>query len=61
MRSFGDGSPKRKKGELRSSSIVVCGQRSDARQLLTEIDGWFPKGFDTAELQGTKALLTELP
>jgi DNA-binding winged helix-turn-helix (wHTH) protein/predicted ATPase len=36
------------------------GQRAEARQLLAEIYGWFTEGFDTADLQETKALLAEL-
>jgi predicted ATPase len=36
------------------------GQRVEARQLLAEIYGWFTEGFDTADLQETKALLEEL-
>jgi predicted ATPase len=36
------------------------GQRVDARALLAPIYGWFPEGFDTADLQEAKALLEEL-
>jgi predicted ATPase len=36
------------------------GQRTEARQLLAEIYGWFTEGFDTADLQDAKALLEEL-
>jgi predicted ATPase len=36
------------------------GKREDARKLLTEIYGWFTKGFDTADLKEAKALLEEL-
>ncbi len=31
-----------------------------ARELLALIYGWFTEGFDTADLQDAKALLTEL-
>jgi predicted ATPase len=36
------------------------GKRQEARDLLVEIYGWFTEGFDTADLQETKALLEEL-
>jgi predicted ATPase/DNA-binding winged helix-turn-helix (wHTH) protein len=36
------------------------GQRIAARELLAPIYGWFTEGFDTADLQGAKALLDEL-
>jgi predicted ATPase len=36
------------------------GQRDEARALLAPIYGWFTEGFDTADLQETKALLEEL-
>ncbi|HJY80217.1 MAG TPA: hypothetical protein VKK81_03935 [Candidatus Binatia bacterium] len=36
------------------------GKRAKARQLLTEIYGWFTEGFDTKDLQETKTLLEEL-
>ncbi len=36
------------------------GNRDAARQLLTEIYGWFTEGFDTADLQEAKALLEAL-
>ena len=39
---------------------MVSGKRNDARQLLTESYGWFPEGFDAADLQEAKALLEEL-
>jgi predicted ATPase len=35
-------------------------QRSEARQLLAEIYGWFTEGFDTADLKEAKALLEQL-
>lgn len=36
------------------------GKRAEARQLLAGIYGWFTEGFDTPDLQETKALLEEL-
>ena len=36
------------------------GRQEDARQMLTEIYGWFTEGFDTADLKEAKALLQEL-
>jgi adenylate cyclase len=36
------------------------GKREKARQLLTEIYGWFTEGFDTADLQEAQALLEGL-
>jgi TOMM system kinase/cyclase fusion protein len=36
------------------------GKRTEARQLLAPIYGWFTEGFDTADLQGAQALLEEL-
>ena len=36
------------------------GKKEQARQMLAEIYGWFTEGFDTADLQGAKALLEEL-
>jgi hypothetical protein len=35
-------------------------KKTEARQLLAEIYGWFTEGFDTADLKETKALLKEL-
>jgi predicted ATPase len=35
------------------------GKRNEARQLLAPIYGWFTEGFDTADLQEAKALLTD--
>jgi class 3 adenylate cyclase/tetratricopeptide (TPR) repeat protein len=37
------------------------GKRTEARDLLVPIYGWFTEGFDTPVLQGAKALLNELP
>ncbi len=36
------------------------GKRAEARELLAPIYGWFTEGFDTADLQEAKALLTAL-
>ena len=36
------------------------GKRRKARQMLTEIYGWFTEGFDTADLKDAKALLDAL-
>jgi predicted ATPase len=36
------------------------GKQAEARQLLSEIYGWFTEGFDTKDLQEAKALLGEL-
>jgi predicted ATPase/DNA-binding winged helix-turn-helix (wHTH) protein len=36
------------------------GKRDQAHQLLAPIYGWFTEGFDTADLQEAKALLTDL-
>jgi hypothetical protein len=36
------------------------GKRGEARWALAEIYGWFTEGFDTPDLQETKALLEDL-
>ena len=36
------------------------GRRTEARDLLAPVYGWFTEGFDTADLQQAKALLEEL-
>ncbi len=36
------------------------GKKVEARQMLTEIYGWFTEGFDTADLKEARALLEEL-
>jgi tetratricopeptide (TPR) repeat protein len=51
--------------ELRTSTSLARlwhqqGKQAEARQLLTEIYGWFIEGFDTKDLQEAKALLEEL-
>jgi predicted ATPase len=51
--------------ELRASTSLArrwCdkGKRTEARDLLTPIYGWFTEGFDTPDLMEAKALLEEL-
>jgi predicted ATPase len=51
--------------ELRAAMSLVRlwqgqGKRTEARQLLADVYGWFTEGFDTADLQEAKALLEEL-
>ena len=36
------------------------GKLAEARKLLAPIYGWFTEGFDTADLQDTRALLEAL-
>jgi predicted ATPase len=36
------------------------GKKEEARQMLTEVYGWFTEGFDTKDLQEAKMLLEEL-
>jgi hypothetical protein len=36
------------------------GKRTEARDLLARIYGWFTEGFDTSVMQDAKALLDEL-
>ena len=36
------------------------GKKAEARQMLEEIYRWFTEGFDTADLQEAKDLLSEL-
>jgi len=36
------------------------GKRTEARELLAPLYGWFTEGFDTADLQEAKVLLDEL-
>ena len=36
------------------------GRRSEARDMLAPVYGWFTEGFDTADLKEAKALLDEL-
>jgi predicted ATPase len=51
--------------ELRASTRLAClwrdqGKRTEARDLLAPIYGWFTEGFDTLDLKQAKALLDEL-
>ena len=54
-----------KSWELRAT-VSLCrlwegqGKREEARQMLTEVYGWFTEGFDTADLKEAKALLEML-
>ena len=36
------------------------GKKEEARQMLSEIYGWFTEGFDTADLKEARVLLGEL-
>jgi predicted ATPase len=54
-----------KSWELRATTCLARlwqrqGKKTEARQLLSEIYGWFTEGFDTKDLQEAKALLEEL-
>ena len=51
--------------ELRATTSLARlwqqqGKRTEARELLAPIYGWFTEGFDTADLQDAKTLLEEL-
>jgi predicted ATPase len=51
--------------ELRAATSLARlwqqqGKQAEARQMLTEIYGWFTEGFDTKDLQEAKVLLEEL-
>ena len=51
--------------ELRASTSLARlwgdqGKRTEARDLLAPIYGWFTEGFDTLDLKEAKALLDEL-
>jgi predicted ATPase len=51
--------------ELRAATSLARlwrdqGKRTEARELLVPIYGWFTEGFDTPVLQDAKALLGEL-
>ncbi|MBI3757563.1 MAG: hypothetical protein HY267_06260, partial [Deltaproteobacteria bacterium] len=51
--------------ELRAATSLARlwqrrGKRTEARQLLAEVYGWFTEGFDTRDLQEAKVLLKEL-
>ena len=56
---------KAKLWELRTATSLawLCrdqGRRTEARDLLAPVYGWFTEGFDTPDLKGAKALLDEL-
>jgi predicted ATPase len=51
--------------ELRTATSMARfwgeqGRRSEARELLEPVYGWFTEGLDTPNLKEAKALLTEL-
>ena len=51
----------RRSGEGMLRNLVVReGRRTEARDLLSPIYGWFTEGFDTPDLKDAKALLDEL-
>jgi predicted ATPase/class 3 adenylate cyclase len=43
-----------------SRLLQAQNKKTEARQLLSEVYGWFTEGFDTADLKTAKALLEEL-
>jgi predicted ATPase len=52
--------------ELRAATSLARlwadqGKRSQARDLLSPVYGWFTEGFETADLKDAKALLEQLP
>jgi predicted ATPase len=54
-----------KSWELRAATSLARlwqqqGKCAEAHELLAPVYGWFTEGFDTADLQGAKALLEEL-
>jgi len=54
-----------KSWELRAATSLARlwrdqGERNKGRELLSPIFGWFKEGFDTRDVQETKALLDEL-
>ena len=54
-----------KSWELRASTSLARlwqqqGKKTEARQMLQEIYGWFTEGFDTADLKEAKMLLDAL-
>jgi predicted ATPase len=51
--------------ELRAATSLARlwgeqGRRTEARDLLAPVYGWFTEGFDTADLKEAKALLAQL-
>ena len=54
-----------KSWELRAATSLARlwqqqGKRTEARELLAPVYGWFTEGFDTADLIDAKVLLDEL-
>jgi predicted ATPase len=54
-----------KSWELRAATSLARmwgkqGRRTEARELLAPVYGWFTEGFDTADLKDAKAPLDEL-
>jgi predicted ATPase len=54
-----------KSWELRAATSLARlwqkqGKPHEASMILGEVYGWFTEGFDTADLEDAKALLTEL-
>jgi hypothetical protein len=47
-------------GQCDNSFWLRQSKKAQARQLLAELYVWFPEGFDTVDLQETKALLEAL-
>ncbi len=43
-----------------SRLLQTRGRREEARELLSEIYGWFTEGFDTADLKEAVALIQAL-
>ncbi len=41
-------------------AVSPQGKQDEARQMLTEVYGWFTEGFDTKDLQEAKTLLENL-
>ena len=39
---------------------MIQGKRKQARELLSDVFGWFTEGFDTGDLKRAKALLAEM-
>ena len=54
-----------KSWELRAATSLARlwqrqGKKTEAHQMLADLYGWFPEGFDTKDLQEAQALLEEL-
>jgi hypothetical protein len=48
---------------LRDDAVIVAAgmrKRTEGRELLAPIYGWFTEGFDTLDLKQAKALIEEL-